>query len=331
MDPSRTHRARADCSSVVTYIGRRLVLMVPALLGTSLAVFLLLRFIPGDVVDVLLGSELTLAPDVRASLRKVLGLDEPIPVQYLGWIWDLLRGDLGRSLRSGQSVLQIIMQRLPVTSELAILSLTLAVILAVPLGVISAVRRNTWLDLAARLFGLLGLSFPTFWFATMRILGASLAFKWLPAVIFVGFTDNPLENLGQMALPTISLALPLMAIITRLTRSAMLEVLQQEYVRTARAKGLKDRRVIYRHALRNALIPMITIIGIQLGQLFGRAVVVEQIFGLPGIGLLLLNGIYQRDYPVVQGGIMLLAVTFLLLNLLVDVLYAYLDPRIRYG
>jgi peptide/nickel transport system permease protein len=313
------------------YIARRVALMVPALLGISLAVFLLLRFIPGDVVDVLVGSELTLAPDVRASLRKVLGLDEPMPIQYLNWIWDLVRGNLGRSLRSGQSVLQIIVQRLPVTSELAVLSLTVAIILAVPLGVISAARRNSALDLAARVFGLLGLSFPTFWFATMLILGASLMFKWLPAVSFVGFTDDPVQNLAQMALPTISLALPLMAITTRLTRSAMLEVLQQEYVRTARAKGLRNRSVIYRHALRNALIPVITITGIQLGQLFGGAVVVEQIFGLPGIGLLLLNGIYQRDYPVVQGGIMFLATTFLLLNLLVDVLYAYVDPRIRYG
>jgi peptide/nickel transport system permease protein len=305
--------------------------MVPALLGISMAVFVLLRFIPGDVVDVLVGSELTMSPEARATLRKLLGLDAPIHVQYATWLWDLARGDLGNSLRGGQPVLQLILLRLPITAELAVLSLLLSVVLAIPLGVVSAVRRNSWLDFFSRLLGLIGLSLPSFWFATMLILVASLYFKWLPPVIFAALTQNPAENLKQMLLPTISLALPLMAITTRMTRSAMLEVLQQDFVRTARAKGLRERAVVYRHALRNALIPVVTIVGIQLGHLFGGAVVIEQIFGLPGIGWMLLNGIYQRDYPVVQGGILFLATAFLVLNLVVDLLYAYLDPRIRYG
>jgi peptide/nickel transport system permease protein len=317
-------------SEVGKYIAGRLLQMVPALVGSTLAVFLLIRLIPGDVVDVLLGTELTLTPEARVTLRKLLGLDRPIPLQYLTWVGDLLHGDLGRSLRSGQPVLQIILQRLPVTAELAFLALVLSGVLAIPLGVVSAVRRNGWMDLFARTLSLIGLSLPSFWLATMLILVASRSFKWLPGVIFVSITQNPGENLAQMALPTIALALPLMAISTRLTRSAMLEVLQQEYVRTARAKGLQERTVVYRHAFRNALIPVVTIVGIQLGYLFGGAVVIEQIFGLPGIGWMLLNGINQRDYPVVQGGILFLAVAFLFLNLVVDVLYAYLDPRIRY-
>src|SRR5262245_55851830 len=258
--------------------------MVPALVGISLAVFLLLRFIPGDAVDVLVGAELTMSPEARATLRKLLGLDAPLHLQYLTWVWDLLRGDLGSSLRGGQPVLQLILLRLPITAELALLSLTLSLVLAIPLGVVSAVRRNGWLDFLARLLGLIGLSLPSFWFATMLILVASLYFKWLPPVIFTALTQSPSENLKQMALPTIALALPLMAITTRMTRSAMLEVLQQDYVRTARAKGLRARAVVYRHALRNALIPVVTIVGIQLGHLFGGAVVIEQIFGLPGIG-----------------------------------------------
>jgi peptide/nickel transport system permease protein len=316
---------------VTKYVARRLLLMVPSLVGISLAVFLLLRMIPGDVIDALLGTELTLSPEARASLRRVLGLDVPIHVQYLTWIWAAVTGDLGRSLRSSQPVLDLLLLRLPVTAELAVLSLLLSVATAIPLGVVSAVHRNSRIDFAARTFGLLGLSLPSFWLATMLILGASVWLRWLPPIIFVSFRDDPLENLKQMLLPTISLAMPLIAVTMRLTRSAMLEVLRQDYVRTARAKGLRERTVVYRHALRNALVPVVTIVGIQMGHLLGGAVIIEQIFGLPGVGWMLLQGIYQRDYPVVQGGVLFVAVVFLVLNLLVDLLYAYLDPRIKYG
>jgi peptide/nickel transport system permease protein len=203
--------------------------------------------------------------------------------------------------------------------------------MAVPLGVLAAVRRGGPIEIASRLVGLIGLSLPNFWLATMLILVASLYFNWLPSLIYVSPLSNPLENLKQMAMPAFSLALALMAIVLRMTRSAMLEVLGQDYVRTARAKGLGERLVLMRHALKNALIPVVTVVGVQMGTLFGGTVVIEQIFGLPGMGWTFVNGIYQRDYPTVQGAVLLLATSFVLINLLVDLTYAYLDPRIRYG
>lgn len=313
------------------FVIRRLALAIPVLIGVSILVFLLLRLLPGDVVDVLQGTESTMSPEARATFRKMLGLDEPIYVQYLRWIWDLFHADLGSSLRTGQPVFAGLLQRLPITVELAVLAVVISMAIAIPLGIVSAIQRNNGLDFAVRIFGLVGLSFPNFWLATMLILVASLYFKWLPSIIFVSPFDNPLENLQQMVLPALSLAMGMMAIVMRMTRSAMLEVLRQEYIKSARAKGLSERVVLYRHALKNALIPVITVIGIQVGYLLGGAVIVEQIFGLPGVGWMLLNGIYQRDYPVVQGGVLFLALMFLLVNILVDVLYAYLDPRIKYA
>jgi peptide/nickel transport system permease protein len=271
--------------------------MLPAMLGISIAVFLLLRLIPGNVVDTMIGSDLSLSPETRANLERTFGLDKPIYVQYLSWMADVVRGDLGRSLRTNEPVVSILLIRLPITTELAALSLVVAVALALPLGVVSAVRRNSRLDFLARIIGLVGLSIPNFWLATMLILVASLWFRWLPPIIFVGFTQNPLDNLQQMLIPTVALAMPLMAVTMRMTRSAMLEVLRQDYVRTARAKGVRETAVTYGHALANALIPIITIIGIQMGYLLGGAVIIEQIFGLPGLGWMILNGIFQRDYP----------------------------------
>jgi len=222
---------------VTTYIARRLLLMVPALVGISLAVFLLLRFIPGDVVDVLVGAELTMSPEARATLRKLLGLDAPIHLQYLTWVWDLVRGDLGSSLRGGQPVLQLILLRLPITAELAVLSLALSVVLAIPLGVLSAVRRNGWLDFLARLLGLIGLSLPSFWFATMLIPVASLYFKWLPPVIFIGIVSAPTY--------------------ARLARRTVLSVAARDYVEAARPLGAGDWTIIRRHILPNVLAPLI--------------------------------------------------------------------------
>ncbi len=313
------------------YIVRRLILMLPVLIGISILVFLLLRLLPGDVIDVLLGTEATLSPEARATLRKMLGLDEPMHIQYLRWMWDLLHADMGRSLRTSQPVFQNLLQRLPITLELSLISVVLSMVMAIPLGIISAVQRNSRLDFFVRIFGLIGLSFPNFWLATMLILVASLYFKWLPPMIFISPFEDPLGNLQQMALPAVSLAMALMAITMRMTRSAMLEVLRQEYIKAARAKGLMERVVLYRHALKNAFIPVITVVGIQMGHLLGGAVIIEQIYGLPGVGWMLLNGIYQRDYPVVQGGVLFLAMMFVLVNIVVDVLYAYLDPRIHYA
>ncbi len=312
------------------YIAKRLLVAVPVLFGISVVIFLLVRLIPGDIIDVLLGSETALSPAAREQLRKTLGIDQPLYLQYLTWLGGVLHGDLGRSLRTGQPVMANLLHRLPITFELTLLATLLSLLFSVPLGMISALRRNSWTDFVVRLFGLFGLSLPNFWLATMLILVASVYFHWSASLIFVSFFTNPIENLSQMFLPALSLALALSAVVMRMTRSSMLEVLSQDYIKTARAKGLGERAVLFRHALRTALLPIVTIVGIQIGNLLGGAVVVEQIFGLPGMGSLLLNGIYQRDYPTVQAGVLVLALVFVFANLIVDVLYGFLDPRIQY-
>lgn len=312
------------------YILKRMFMTIPVLIGISLLIFLLMRLIPGDVIDSLLGLEATLSPEVRETLRKVLGLDAPLHIQYLRWIGDLLQGDLGRSLRTGHLVAETLLYRIPVTVELTILSVLLALVFAVPLGVLSAVFPHGKIDFLVRFLGLIGLSFPNFWLATMLILISSLYFNWFPPLMFVSPMTDLRGNLSQMALPAVSLALALMAIVMRMTRSSLLEVLRQEYIQTARAKGLIEGKVIFRHALKNAFIPVITVVGVQAGYLLGGAVIVEQIFGLPGLGWMLLNAIYQRDYPVVQATVLFISLMFVLANLFVDILYSYFDPRIRY-
>ncbi|MCC6176569.1 MAG: ABC transporter permease [Chloroflexi bacterium] len=313
------------------YVINRLLLAIPVLIGASIVIFILLRFLPGDVVDIIIGTEGSATPEVRETIRRMFGLDQPIYIQYLTWLGAIVRGDLGSSLRTSEPVAGILLSRLPITLELAFLSVVLSISMAVPLGVLAAVKRGGPIELVSRLIGLIGLSLPNFWLATMMILVASLWFGWLPSLIYVSPLSDPVENLQQMLMPAFSLALALMAIVLRMTRSAMLEVLGQDFVRTARAKGLNERLVLMRHALKNALIPVVTVVGVQMGTLFGGAVVVEQIFGLPGMGWTFVNGIYQRDYPTVQGAVLMLATSFIVVNLLVDLTYAYLDPRIRYG
>lgn len=311
------------------YILQRLLLLVPTLIGMSLLIFLMLRLLPGDIVDLLVGPDLQATSQDKENLRRALGLADPLPLQYVKWIGGLLTGDLGVSLRTRLPIGVSLMQSLPITLQLTVMATTLAALVAIPLGVVSAVRRNSQTDFWARLAGLVGLSFPSFWLATLFLLFTSLAFQWVPPVIWISPLEDPLGNLQQMILPALALSVQLMAIIMRMTRTTMLEVLRQDYIRTARAKGLVDRLVIYRHALRNALIPVITIIGIQIGSLMGGSVIIEQIFGLPGVGWWLLQAIYNRDYPVVQVAALLLATVFVLVNLIVDVLYAVIDPRIR--
>lgn len=312
------------------YILKRMVLALPVLFGITVVVFLLVRLIPGDVIDAMLGTEASLRPEVREQLRKTLGLDRPLHVQYVTWLADIVRGDLGRSLRTGQPIVENLSGKLPITLELALLSIVMSLIIAIPLGVISALRRNSSSDFVVRLLGTAGLSLPNFWLATMLILIASRYFRWGAALIYVSPFEDPIENLKQMLLPSLALALGLTAVVMRMTRSSLLEVLSQDYIRTARAKGLLERGVLYRHALRNALLPIVTIVGIQTGHLLGGAVIIEQIFGLPGLGWFLLNAIYQRDYPAVQAGVLILAIIFVLTNLIVDLLYAILDPRIKF-
>jgi len=312
------------------YILRRILLLLPTLLGVSILVFGLMRLLPGDVVQVLIGPELNVSDEQRAALYRMLGLDAPLHVQFFRWLGGVLRGDLGFSLRTDQPVIKIIQQRLPVTLELAILSLVFSWLLAIPLGILAAVRRNGAIDLFSQLVGLIGLSVPNFWLATMLLLFTSLVMRWQPSPLWVGFFDRPWINIQIMILPVISLSVAQVAVVMRMMRSTMLEVLGHDYIRTARAKGLSETAMLVGHALKNAFIPVVTVMGVQVGLLLSGAVVIEQIYGLPGIGWMILNGIYQRDYTLVQGGVLFVAVAFVLVNLLVDLLYAYLDPRIRY-
>lgn len=313
------------------YILKRLALAIPVLIGITVVVFLLVRLIPGDVIDLMLGTEGSLRPEVRDQLRQTLGLDRPLYVQYFTWLGDILRGDLGVSLRTGQPIVENLAGKLPITLELAVLSVLLSLVLAIPLGIISALRRNSIIDFIVRIMGTIGLSLPSFWLATMLILIASVYFRWGAPLVYVSPFDDLNKNMQQMLLPSLALAAGLMAVVMRMTRSSMLEVLSQEYIRTARAKGLREQLIIYRHALRNALMPVLTVVGVQTGHLLGGAVIIEQIFGLPGLGWFLLNGIYQRDYPVVQAGVLIIAVIFVLTNLIVDLMYAFIDPRIQYA
>ena len=313
------------------YVLRRLALLVPTVLGISILVFALMRFLPGDVVDGMIAPDAPIAPDQKETLRRMFGLDAPIHIQYLRWLGSMVQGDFGISLRMSLPVTTLLWQRIGITAELALLSIVLSAAIAIPLGVLSAVKRNGFADYLTNILGLLGLSFPNFWLATMLLLVASVVFKWQPQLIWVSPFEQPLANLQQMLLPVLSLSVALMAVVMRMTRSSMLEVLRQDYIRTARAKGQRERLVVARHAFMNAFIPVITVIGLQVGGLLGGAVVIEQIFGLPGVGWLILNAIYQRDYPVVQGGVFFIAVVFVLVNLAVDLIYAYVDPRIRYN
>jgi peptide/nickel transport system permease protein len=306
-------------------------MLIPTLIGMSILIFLMLRLLPGDIVDIIAGPDAQTDSASRAKLREAMGLSDPLWEQYFRWIWDLLRGDAGTSMRSGRPVSELILKALPITIELALLSVFMATIVAIPLGVISAVRRNTGLDYVSRVIGLIGLSLPNFWIATLILLFTSKMFGWVPSIRYVPFADDPIGNLRQFALPAFAIAIQLMAIIMRMTRATMLEVLNQDYVRTARAKGLAERLIVYRHALRNSLIPVITVIGFQLGSLLGSSAIIEVIFGLNGMGNTLLQAITNRDYTLVQAAVLYLALVFVLVNLLVDVLYAVLDPRINQG
>ncbi len=301
------------------------------LFGVSLLVFGLVRLIPGTVVEQLLGQAAMASPEVLASFRRFFGLDRPVHVQYVAWLAGVLRGDLGVSWLSGRPVLGLFLERLPVSAELALLAVGWSLVAGIPLGTASAVWRGSLRDDTIRVLATLGLSLPAFWQGTVLILLFSIYLGWMPSLQWVPFTRSPAANLAIMALPALTLGTATAAMITRLARSSMLDVLGREYVRTARAKGLHEGRVTFHHALRNALIPVVTVAGVQLGYIIGGIVVVEDVFTLPGVGRLLLDAIFQRDYPVVQGVILLLAAAFMTLNLVVDLLYAMLDPRLRRG
>jgi peptide/nickel transport system permease protein len=313
---------------MTTYILRRLLYAIPVLIGASFLVFVSIRFVPGDPAIAIAGELAT--PELREQVRKDLRLDEPMLVQYGIYLQRMLQGDMGQSVRTRQPVLDEITLRLPKTLQLAFLSLLLAAIIGIPIGVISATRANSWVDAGSMTFALLGVSMPIFWLGLMMMILFSVMLpRWL------GLSEPILPPTGtgtwkHMVMPIVALAATSMAIQARMTRACMLEVLRTDYIRTARAKGLSERKVVYKHALRNALVPIVTIIGLQFGTLLAGAVITETVFAWPGIGRLLIDSIGFRDYPVVQGTVLVITLGFVLVNLVVDILYAYLDPRIRY-
>ena len=311
------------------YVARRLLATALTLLGVSVLVFGMVRLVPGTIVEQLLGQAAMGSPEVLASFRRFFGLDRPAHLQYIDWLGGALRGDLGVSWLSGKPVLALFLERLPVSAELALLAVGWSLLLGVPLGTASAMWRGGARDGAIRVGATLGLSLPAFWQGTVLILLFSVYLGWMPSLQWVSLARNPAANLATMALPALTLGTATAAMLTRMSRSSMLDVLGREYIRTARAKGVSERRVTFHHALRNALIPVVTVAGVQLGYIVGGIVVVEDVFTLPGVGRLLLDAIFQRDYPVVQGVILLLGAIFMTLNLCVDLLYAALDPRLR--
>ena len=313
------------------YLARRLLLLVPVLAGVSIVIFLVLHLSPGDPAEIMLGSQAT--KEDLARLRAQMGLDEPLHVQYVHWLVHVLRGDLGRSLWMKRPVLPEVLQRLKATLLLTGTALFLSTVGGIALGIASARRANSLLDRLSAVASLFGASMPTFWLGIVLMVIFSLWLGWLPASgMYAPYGGGGLRDLlAHLVLPAITLAAASITIIARLTRAAMLEMLGQDYVRTARAKGLAERPVVWRHALKNALIPIVTVVGVQAGYLLGGAVLTETVFAWPGVGTLVVQGILARDIPLVQGGVLVIALSFVLVNLAVDTLYAWLDPRIKYN
>lgn len=314
-----------------TYILRRLLAMAPTLFFASLIVFVSMRVIPGDVIDLMLAQNDVSTSMDREALEAAMGLDQPMASQYLRWAGNAVRGDLGESLWRSTPVMEQILDRLPVTFELGLLALVVALSVAVPVGILSATRQDSALDYAARSFSLLMLAIPGFWLGTLVMVFPSVWWRWAPELEYTPFMVDPIANLSHLIVPAILLGLSMSAVTMRMTRTMMLEVMRQDYVRTARAKGLRERAVVVQHALKNGLIPVVTLIGLQAPLLIGGTVVMEQIFVIPGMGLLLLEGVYERDYPVISGVFLVVGVAVLLINLLVDLSYGWLDPKVRYG
>ncbi len=312
------------------FILKRLLSLLPTLLFTSIIVFASIRLIPGDVIDLMLSQNDISTGQDRELIETALGLDKPIYVQYFSWIGAALGGDLGRSLWKNVPVTEQLAATLPITFEMGVLALLVALSVAIPIGIYSAMRQDTGSDYIARSFSLLMLAIPSFWLGTLVMVFPSVWWRWAPPLDYTPFLEDPLKNLRHMLIPAILLGLSLSAVTMRMTRTMMLEVLRQDYVRTARAKGLTENVVVFRHALRNVLIPVVTLVGLQAPLLIGGSVILEQIFVVPGMGSLLLEAVFQRDYPVVTGVFLVVGVAVLFINLLVDLTYGFLDPRVRY-
>ena len=314
------------------YLIRRLLLVIPTLFILSILVFLSVRFIPGDVIDVMQSRMAGLGELDREQLEHMLGLDVPVHVQYGRWMGGiLLHGTLGDSLMGDWSVEERILGRLPVTIELGVMALVIGQLIALPVGIYSAIRQDTAADYVGRSAAILGLATPNFWLAIMVMIFPAIWWGWAPSMVLIPFTEDPLGNLGMFLIPSLILGTAMSASTMRMTRTMMLEVLRQDYIRTAWAKGLKERVVVMRHAVKNALIPIVTLIGLQLPILVGGAVIMENIFNLPGLGRLLLDALSERDYPVVSGVNLFFATAVIGVNLMIDLIYPYLDPRVRYS
>ncbi len=312
------------------YIARRLIALLPTLFFASLIVFVSMRLIPGDVIDLMLAQNDIATSQDRARIESALGLDQPLLSQYVSWVGGVLQGDLGRSLWQNTPVTEQLKASLPITFELGFLALIIALTVAIPIGIYSAMRQDTPGDYIARSFSLLMLAIPSFWLGTLVMVFPSVWWRWSPPLEYVPFFEDPIANLNHMLVPAILLGLSMSAVTMRMTRTMMLEVLRQDYVRTARAKGLSENMMVFRHALRNGLIPVVTLIGLQVPLLIGGAVILEQIFVVPGMGLLLLEAVFQRDYPVISGIFLVVGLGVLLINLLIDLSYGFLDPKVRH-
>ena len=313
------------------YILKRLLLMIPTLLGVALLVFLLLRVAPGDIVELKYAGSGTFAPkEALDRERAQLGLDKPMAQQFVSWVSGVVRFDFGESMWTGQPITQEIKVRLELSLELAVMATLVAMLLAIPLGTLAALKQDTWVDYTVRIFSIAGLAMPSFWLGIVIILGFLILFKWMPPLTFTSFWVDPRANLSQLIWPALAVGYRYSAMATRMTRSAVLEVLRDDYVRTARAKGLGEAVVVLKHALRNALLPIVTVIGLEFAFLIGGLVVTEQVFNLNGIGMLFVESVTHRDYTMTQALVLLVAFVFILMNFLVDLLYAWLDPRIHY-
>ena len=313
------------------YILKRLLLMIPTLFGVAVLVFFLLRVLPGDIVELKYAGTGSYAPkEAIARERAQLGLDKPIPQQFLTWVWGMARLDFGTSMWTGQPITHEIAIRLELSIELALMATFVAVLISLPLGTLAAVKQDTWLDYVVRVFSIAGLAVPSFWLGIIIILGFVIYFQWLPPLTFTSIWVDPKANFMQLIWPALAVGYRYSAVATRMTRSTVLDVLREDYIRTARAKGLWERAVLIRHALKNALLPVITVIGLEFAFLVGGLVVTEQVFNLNGIGKLFVEAISQRDYTMVQSLVLLTSFVFIFVNFVVDVINAYLDPRVKY-
>ncbi len=312
------------------YILRRLLLIIPTLLGVAVLVFLLLRVIPGDIVEMRFAEGQFFNQELIEKERARLGLNQPLWRQFVDWTWGIIRFDFGLSMWSENSVAHEIAIRFQLSLQLAIMATVVAILLAVPLGTLAAVKQDTWVDYVIRVFSIAGLATPSFWLGILMILAFLIIFKWLPPMVFTPLWVNPWQNLSQMIWPALAVGYRYSAVSTRMTRSAMLDVLREDYIRTARAKGLWEQLIVRRHALKNAMLPVLTVIGLEFAFLMGGLVVTEQVFNLNGLGLLFVQSLARRDYTLVQALVLLVAFVYIFVNFCVDLLYAWLDPRIRY-